>query len=193
MANGSPDLVLEGYSGAAHCCWTYHIISLGAEPGLLVRFENERGAGFAIDAGSGNMEIRALDGAFDYFDQMSHAASPFPKVYLRLQGKKLIEINQEHLADYDRDIHKWQLEISGKDLSVFRQAENREEKYGFEDTAFLALQIVLAYLYSGREAQARKALEEMWPSFDQDRIWKLIFDRRSKGILRYTKRLRAEL
>ncbi len=47
--------------------------------------------------------------------------------------------------------------------------------------------IVLAYLYSGREAQARQALQELWPPFDQERIWNLILETRHNGILRYTR------
>jgi len=30
--DGEPDAVLVSYSGGAHCCWTYHIISLGKKP-----------------------------------------------------------------------------------------------------------------------------------------------------------------
>jgi hypothetical protein len=55
-----------------------------------------------------------------------------------------------------------------------------------ENVKPLVLTIVLAYLYSGREDQAWKALEEMWPRFDQQRIRKLIVETRAKGLLRYT-------
>ena len=33
--DGEPDLVFVGYSGGAHCCWTYWIVSLGGRPGLI--------------------------------------------------------------------------------------------------------------------------------------------------------------
>ena len=39
--DGIPDVVLEAFSGGAHCCWSYHIVSLGAEPGVLRTFENQ--------------------------------------------------------------------------------------------------------------------------------------------------------
>lgn len=184
--DGSPDLVLEGYSGGAHCCWTYHVISLGLKPGLLVKFENERGAGFVMNKSTGKMEIHALDGAFDYFDEFAHAFSPFPDVYLRLEGRRLLDISQEHLLDYDKSIAKLKAEIPAKDLAVFLQAENRDEKIGWENVSVHVVRIVQAYLYSGRKAQAHATLRKMWPPFDQDRIWKLILQTRRKGILRYT-------
>jgi transglutaminase-like putative cysteine protease len=31
--DGYPDAVLVSFSGGAHCCWTYHIVSLGKNPG----------------------------------------------------------------------------------------------------------------------------------------------------------------
>ncbi len=65
--DGHPDLVIEGYSGGAHCCWTYWIISLGDPPGLIKRIKNERGAEFER-ARTGKVEIWTLDGGFDYFD-----------------------------------------------------------------------------------------------------------------------------
>ena len=184
--DGSPDLVLEGYSGGMHCCWTYYVVSLGSKPGLITKFENERGAGFVVNKNTGRMEIHVLDGAFDYFDEFAHAFSPFPDVYLRLEGTKLLDISQEHLVDYDKSITKLKADIPAKDLAVFLQAENRDEKIGWENVSVNVVRIVQAYLYSGRKAQAHATLRKMWPPFDQQRMWKLILQTRRKGILRYT-------
>ena len=46
-----------------------------------------------------------------------------------------------------------------------------------------ALNVVLAYLYSGREKQAWHALSIMWPITDQARMKELIMKTRTKGIL----------
>jgi hypothetical protein len=45
------------------------------------------------------------------------------------------------------------------------------------------LAIVLGYLYSGREEQAWKALDEMWPSADKNRVRSLILERRKRGLM----------
>ena len=185
--DGTPDIVLEGYSGGAHCCWTYYVVSLGAQPQLLAKFENERGAAFRINQSTGRMEIETLDGNFDYFDELCHACSPFPDVYMRLDGKKLVDVSREHLAQYDQTIQSLEKEIPARQLKVFLQAENKEEKVGWEEVSSNVVRIVLAYLYSGRKQQARNTLRKMWPAFDQDRVWKLILETRRKGILRYTR------
>jgi hypothetical protein len=181
-----PDIVLEGYSGGAHCCWTYYIIALGPKPGILREFENERPADFLVDGKSGKVEIHTLDGAFDYFES-SHGSSPFPDVYFRVEGKRLVDISREHVADYDRTVQALKAKLSSKDRKVFRQAENPEEMRGWEHVSTNVLSIVLAYLYSGRKPQAHAALQNMWPPFDQERIWKLILETRAQGIIRYAK------
>lgn len=184
--DGTPDIVLEGYSGGAHCCWTYHIISLGSTPGLLIQFENERGAGFVVNPETRRVEIHALDGAFDYFET-AHSFSPFPEVYLRLDGKRLVDVSREHLIEYDKRIQTLKGEIPATDLRGFLQAENQEEKFGWEEVSSNVMRIVLAYLYSGRDQEAHSTLQQMWPAFDEARIWKRILETRRKGILRYTR------
>jgi hypothetical protein len=54
------------------------------------------------------------------------------------------------------------------------------------DARYNALMIVFAYLYSGREEQAHQTLRDLWPPFDQERIWNLILEARRNGILCYT-------
>ena len=49
------------------------------------------------------------------------------------------------------------------------------------------LTIVFANLYGGREQEAWKELDEMWPPTDKERIRKVILQKRAEGILRYTR------
>lgn len=186
--DGLPDLVVEGYSGGAHCCWTYSIVSLGSTAGLIRKFQNDRPASFAPDP-TGRFEIRTLDGAFDYFDFFSHAETVFPNVYLRLDGHELSNIAPNHRQDYDREIRQAQRRLSREQINSFRSAKSREELTGDPDRGLAepVLTIILAYLYSGRAAKAHQELRTMWPSFDQERIWTLILRTQQKGILHYTR------
>lgn len=179
--DGVPDVVLEAYSGGAHCCWTYYIISLGSKPGMISKFENQRDAAFIPDNKSRRIMIVTTDGAFDYFDGLCHACSPFPAVYLRLDGTRLIDMGPQYERDYDKTIAETQRALS----TAERQRLRHLTHVGEPETSSKALTIVLAYLYSGREAQARDALRSLWPVFDQERIWTLILQTRRGGILRY--------
>lgn len=182
--DGVPDLVLESYSGGAHCCWTYYIISLGAKPHLIKQFDNERGVSFVHNAKNGRIDIVTQDGTFDYFDEQCHACTAFPVVYLRLEGDKFVDVGSEHLADYDEIIAKSQQSLSSEERQSLRSAKGSPyETETASDATAKVLSIVFAYLYSGREAQARQALGELWPPFDQERIWKLIVETRQRGVL----------
>jgi hypothetical protein len=188
-ADGIPDVVLEAYSGGAHCCWTYYIISLGAKPGLRKKFENNRDAAFFWDKEDRRIEIVTRDGNFDYFDGLCHACTPFPIVYLRLDGATLVDISPSSLDDYDAIISQNQKALTAPELQHLRVLkENPSDDEESRKTIYKALNIVFAYLYSGREAQAREALQQMWPPFDQERMWKLIGETRRDGILCYTRK-----
>jgi len=187
--DGIPDVVLEAYSGGAHCCWTYYIISLGSKPGLIKKFENTRDAAFFWNKENRRIQIATRDGNFDYFDEVCHACSPFPLVYLRLDGANLVDISPEHASDYDQIIRDSQNALTTEVRQRLKALTVKPSEAGPVGSArYKALTIVFAYLYSGREEQARQALRELWPPFDQERIWNLILETRHNGVLCYTRR-----
>jgi len=185
--DGRPDAVFEGYSGGAHCCWTYWIVSLGDRPGLIQKIENETAASFQDINKDGRIEIRTLDGAFDYFDSMAHAYTPFPTVIFRLEGRTLKDVGYECKDVYDRDIAKMRSELDPSALDRFRTGKNINDGE-LDETISTVLTIVLDYLYSGREQAAWQALREMWPSYDVPRIRKKIIETRANGILKKVQR-----
>lgn len=184
-----PDLVLESYSGGAHCCWAYYVISLGEAPHLIKKFENERGAAFVRNTPNGRIEIITQDGAFDYFDGQCHACTVFPTVYLRLEGEQLVDCGSSHVKSYDEIIAKNQKELTAQERQSIHSAQGNP--YDADDdmltTTKKIFNIVFAYLYSGREVQAHQALEELWPASDQQRLWNLILETRKKGVLSQTR------
>lgn len=188
--DGQPDAVFEGYSGGAHCCWTYWIISLGEWPGLIKRIENERPADFKDIDNDGRIEIWTGDGAFDYFDCLSHAATPFPDVIFRLEGRALKDVSYEFRHLYDREIMEARAELTAVELDRFRAVKDvcDDQSVQFEyviETMPKVLRIVYAYLYGSREQTAWQALEEMWPAHDVHRIRKQIIETRGRGILKH--------
>jgi hypothetical protein len=186
--DGFPDLVLEGDSSGMHGTSTYYVVSLGEKPKLILKFQTEAvPAHFIPSQSTRGMEIQTWDGNFFMFDDRSTAGSPYPMVYFRIEGNRLIDISRDHVADYDKAIRQLRAEMPVQDLAVFLKAENKSETAGTEDASGQVLKIVLAYLYSGRQTQAHNTLRKMWPPFDQERVWELILKTRREGILRYTR------
>ena len=187
--DGQPEAVFEGFSGSAHCCWTYWIVSLGARPGLLKQVFNQASIVFR-ETSDGHIDLLGGDGAFDYFDCLSHSETAFPAVFLRLQGRELKDVGSEHWDYYANQIADARRSLTAEELDRFRKARGQDELCEERDprsTMPKVLTIVFADLYGGREEEAWKALETMWPPADKERIRKLILQKRAEGILRYTR------
>ena len=186
--DGVPDVVIYGYSGGAHCCWTYYVISLGQHPGLITKFENGRDATFVRDDETGRFYISTLDGAFDYFDGLCHACTPFPQVFLSIEGNTVVDLGPTFVEGYDKIIKENRASLTAENAAAIvamKTNPNESESSDVYEAAAKVLSIVFAYLYSGREGQALHELQTHWPKFDQDRMWSLIQKQRREGILRY--------
>jgi hypothetical protein len=186
--DGVPDLVLEGYAGGLHGAYNYYIVSLSEKPGLIRKFETGAVPGeFIQGQHSGEIEIHTWDGEFFMFDGMATAFSPYPDVYLQIDGAKLRDISAQHKAGYDEAIRRMRRSLPAADFARLRVIDESWEKAGEEQAASQVLKIAVAYLYSGRQSLARKTIREMWPRFDQERIWALLLKTRREGILKQGK------
>lgn len=183
--DGIPDLVLEGNSGGNHGDYTYYVISLGKSPGLLLTFGTDSvPAKFGRRDDSGHVTIQTWDGAFFMFDHMATAFSPYPDIYLQIDGTRLVDISDRHKADYDKSILGLRNKLTSRDFARFRAIDQSWEKSGEEEAASIVLKISLGFLYSGRESKAYDTILDLWPVFDQQRIWKSMLNTRNNGILK---------
>lgn len=181
--DGIKSVVLDGFSGGAHCCWTYWIVALGAQPKLIKEIRNQTGIAFERQP-DGRVLLHTADGAFDYFDDLPHAFAPMPSVYLQLQGNGLHDVSAQFAPEYDKRIAEARQSLTAERINTFRAAQQSASASDEQlETKAQVLSIVLSYLYSGRDQQAWDALDEMWPAADRDRIVKLIVETRARGIL----------
>jgi hypothetical protein len=176
FADGNPSLVLEGFSGGAHCCYTYRIVSLSEPPIVLPPIQNETPFYFFKDDSSGEFRILTSDGAFDYFDGLCHACTPFPHVVLQVDRNGLHNVSPQFVEQYDSEIAFARAKIAQGKAGKFVESD-------FKDARAVALEIAFSYLYSGRESEAWQSLNELWPANDRSRIEKLILDTRARGLL----------
>ncbi len=74
----TPELVVETYSGGAHCCSVVHVLSLNAQVRLLLRYAtgNAGSADIADLNKDGRLELVLGDDSFAYFDDLCFACSP---------------------------------------------------------------------------------------------------------------------
>jgi hypothetical protein len=186
FATGNPGVILEAFSGGAHCCYTYVFAELGDTPAVLPPIENQTGFYIFKDPDDGRYKILTWDGGFDYFDDLCHACSPAPSVVLELHKTGLRDVSKAYSASFDEEITEASAEIKPDELSIFASADLSKGDPAWSESEELRqaiLRIVLAYLYSGREKMAWQTLNQMWPAKDRQRIKDLILKTRSEGIL----------
>lgn len=86
LLGGEPCLVVEHWSGGAHCCYTLHVFSLGRYVDLVDSIALQHGGWHFDDLdGDGSAELVCHDWTFAYW-RASFAASPAPRMILRKGG-----------------------------------------------------------------------------------------------------------
>lgn len=85
--DGEPDLIIEGFSGGAHCCTTYAVLQLGERARALGVIEAGNAAYWRETATPGVLEMLGADYTFDYW-LVPHVESPAPTVVLRWDGSR---------------------------------------------------------------------------------------------------------
>lgn len=190
---GAPVVALQVKASKNDCCMEYEIYSLRQPPTLVRRITG--GAFFsAADTDlDGRVEIWTDDAAaIDGFENLP--AGDFdlpPTVVLRFTAGRLLDVSREFRSFYDEKITFEKAKMTPADLGDFKTSDGKlNDPTPYPATLFVhmkatkvkILEIVWAYLYSGREEEAWRALGELWPVSDLERIRAAILSARDRGI-----------
>lgn len=162
IGTGTPQLIVEQFSGGAHCCWTDWIINL--VPGYQVLYASEDyPVGYGVTPvdidGDGVFEFKQTIVTFDYFDRLPHALSPLPAAVFKYDRKahRYLPANQDYadylLAGIENDVQRV------KNLNDTIDVKTYEDLHGEYLSA--VLEVVLRYAYAGRE-------NDGWRFFDKE-------------------------
>jgi hypothetical protein len=160
-------LVVEQYTGGAHCCTVYRVYELGAE--LRTLFDGDE---YGVDEIGEDMNVPDIDGdgrreftlnvmAFDYF-MTSHANSVFPTAVFAYDERagKYLPANRKFSAYLLRGIAR----DAVKARALGRRLTKEERAGGFHGEHFRAvLDVLLKYVYAGEEAKG-------WQFFDSNYV-----------------------
>lgn len=157
----TPQLVVTGWSGGAHCCHTIHIVDLGERPRLIQ----------SIDAGHTDVdlfaqldddpaqEIALPDWSFANWPG-SFANSPVPRVILHWDGQQYVP----------------SVKLMRAGTMLYQMQERRQPRSEDEATAAI-FQDTLDMIYAGRWKAARTLLKQLLPPTpDNKRLETEFFD-----------------
>ena len=141
----------------------------------------------------GRVEIWTDDAAaIDGFESLPLSRfDAAPTMVLRFEKNRLLDVSAEFQPEYDRQIEALKTELDRQQLSRFKSSDGKladryalpvNEMHELINTKIKVLEIVWAYLYSGREQEAWSTLTAMWPASDVDRIRASIQKVRADGM-----------
>lgn len=163
--DGGPNLLLEAYSGGAHCCFTYTLLALDQARVIVLMelFTSHAGAEVVDLAGDGRRQLRTADMRYAY-EFCSFAESPAPTAVFALEPEAVVLANLEFEAVYDHEV-----------VRALERVLLLDEEAALESHACALAQLVLSLLYGGREAAAEAALAQLYrgddPTAFRDALW----------------------
>jgi len=143
--DGAEDLLIQNFSGGAHCCYSYQLFSLS-------KTLKNIGSIKLLDCGEqlklqdlnqdGTLEILTCNPSFTYLPKIPYSESPFPPMVFKIDQERWVNQDAKYPQVFYADIEERKKELAAN-------TDNRSD----------ILQIVLDYLLSGHEAEA-------WKTFD---------------------------
>jgi len=149
--DGVVDLVITGYSGGAHCCTTFTLISLGDQPALLGTIDAPNGGVFERDPDTGEILFVSEDATFNYW-KTSYAASASPRLVLRWQDGQF-RVSARHMRAPPPDPEALRA------ISVAAHAAEHREKGAAPPELFGP---VIAMIYQGNPGPAWALMKDAW-------------------------------
>ena len=174
LGGGGKQLVVEQYTGGAHCCMVYRVYDLGAE--LRTLFDGDE---FGIDEIGEDMNVLDADGdgrreftlnvmAFDYF-MTSHANSVFPTALFAYDDAagRYVPSNKKFSAYLLRGVAR---DIA-KVKALNRRMTKEERASTFHGEHFRAvLDVLLKYVYAGEEQKGWKFFDTHYVLGDKSEV-----------------------
>jgi hypothetical protein len=190
---GAPVVAFQVRKPVVNSTVEYQIYSLQKPPRLLRTIVAKDFLSAADTDLDGRIEIWAADaGAVDGFEGLPLGAFDFvPTAVLRFEKSGLLDVSSEFRAYFDDRIGKVRALLGAQEFGEFKDSNGKlaagsdlrlEQILHLRNTKIKVLEIVWAYLYSGRDEEAWRELASLWPAVDVDRIRAAILSARAQGI-----------
>ena len=193
LGAGIPVAAFQEKKTDADCCMDYMIYSLEKPPRLLWTITGGRFFSASDKDLDGLVEIWTQDAAaVNGFENLELAELDYPPTLaFRFAHGRLLDVSAEFQPFFNEEITRIRAGIHSQDLQDFRRSDGKltttlsispDRLHQLRMVKIKVLEIVWAYLYSGRDQNAWRSLAEMWPSEDVDRIRGAIMNARARGI-----------
>ena len=172
-------IVINSYSGGAHCCYQTTIVDLGRTFKIIANVEGKNSPVELLkNSNSELFKIEIIDWSYTYL-WTSFSKSPAPKVTLIYSdGKYVPDIKAMQKAELSTEALASEItKINSKKYMNFKYAYGQQLDYLDEqrrrsNDEYLGnlLSLVLDLIYSGNYEQATEIINKTWPSDKNSRL-----------------------
>ncbi|MEM7799937.1 MAG: hypothetical protein AAF633_12155 [Chloroflexota bacterium] len=170
--NGLIDLIVEGYSGGAHCCHSLDIFELGATANHTLALQSDNcGATLEDIDGNGTFEVVTCDDSFAYRYCAYVASPPVTTFYRYLDARNR---NDSFTHNTYQVVGNESLDLYSDTIAshIERLANSQGAGAGWDNTNKCdVLGLALIYLYTGNSTQAYQTLEQYYTGGDLNFFW----------------------
>ncbi len=183
--NSVPDLVIEDYSGGAHCCFSYTIIELGNEPKLLLEVElGDSSLSYSDFDSDGSYELIAGDSSFAY-EYCSFADSPFLPLVFSIEEDGIYALNNLKWVDdwrgqqvFDRYVGLYMHDV----LKGLESIQKQDTNYTWGDPLVCPMQgLVYTFAYMGQPERGWLLFDKLYPKSDKESVRKMLMKSLEQG------------
>lgn len=166
---GYPDLVIQTFSGGAHCCFSWTVYELGETLNKVLQSPDSNCEGELKDLDAdGKMEFITCDDLFAY-KYCCFASSPLVKVVMKYEsGRGYVPASPQFPEEYAEDI------VRDRQMAIGAKAQDKCE--WDNSTKCSVLPVVLDYLYSGQQDKAWNELHRLYRFQDEKTFRQEILD-----------------
>jgi hypothetical protein len=166
---GYPDLVIQTFSGGAHCCFSWTVYELGPALKRVLQSPDSNCEGELKDLdGDGTMEFITCDDLFAY-KYCCFANSPLVKVVMKYELERgYVPASPQFPKEYADDI------VRDRQMAIGARAKEKCE--WDNSTKCSVLPVALDYLYSGQQDKAWIELHRLYRFQDEDTFRQEILD-----------------
>lgn len=164
LGDTTSQLLVQQFTGGAHCCWNIWLLGLGDVIDTLFcsdAYDELGGEPDFIDYDKdGVREIAVGMFGFKYFDMLSYAASPYPMAYFKYSKKaRRFDVASRLFADLILD------HVDSRINELKRFAEIADTSKDYDDAIELksaAFSLLLDFVYAGQRDEGWRLYEKYY-------------------------------
>jgi len=167
---GDSLLLVEQYSGGAHCCWTYWLLDFSGDSLREVFYSGDYPVGYQVSLNDLNSDgryewVQSLL-TFDYFLVLSHAMAPIIPVIFKFEAGTFVPANPEFSSLLLKDIHS-SIQFLNNSLPIHEPIRGDSPQI---ETFSHLMRVMLTLCYSGQNEEASRLFKKYYQAKDASTI-----------------------